>query len=56
MLTQFDTQIQSDELIPAPYNMTPEEYTEFQQEYNSYLDKETAERPMYLWLKEPHNA
>lgn len=39
-MDDFDTQIQCDELVPAPYNMTKEEYEEFCREYNEFLDQQ----------------
>lgn len=44
-MDNFDTEIQSDELIPAPYNMTSEEFAEFCKEYNEYLDKQESYKP-----------
>lgn len=41
-MDDFDTQIQCDESIPAPYNMTKEEYEEFCLEYNDYLDQQES--------------
>jgi hypothetical protein len=51
------TDIQSDEQIPAQYDMTPEEWAEFQREYNDWanvVEKQhqdpLEDRPIYLWL------
>lgn len=44
-MDDFDTQIQCDECIPAPYDMTPEEYAEFCKEYNEWLDQQKGYEP-----------
>ena len=45
--------IQSDESVPAQYEMTAEELIEFQQEYNNWSDtvKQDDDRPLYIWLR-----
>lgn len=46
--------IQSDEMIPAEYEMTKEELLEFQKEYNDWSNKQEQlddDRPLYIWLK-----
>ena len=45
--------IQSDEMIPAEYDMTPEELAEFQKQYNDWSDtnKQDDDRPLYIWLR-----
>lgn len=46
--------IQSDEAVPAEYEMTAEELREFHIEFNQWADQ-TAEldldRPLYIWLR-----
>jgi len=41
--------IQSDEFIPAHYEMTPEEYAEFQEEYNEWADEQDANLPEHWY-------
>ena len=46
--------IQSDEKIPVEYEMTAEELSEFQKEYNDWSDQnkqDDDDRPLYIWLK-----
>lgn len=44
--------IQSDEFVPAQYEMTADELAEFQKEYNQYLDESAeSDRPLYIWLR-----
>ena len=46
--------IQSDEMIPAEYEMTEEELEEFYCEYTEWSDqnkKQDDDRPLYIWLK-----
>ena len=46
--------IQSDEMIPAQYEMTAEELAEFHKEYNDWTDQlpqPDDDRPLYIWLR-----
>jgi len=46
--------IQSDESIPALYDMTADELAEFHAEYNDWSDKIVTaddDRPLYIWLR-----
>ena len=44
----FDN-IQSDEYVPAQYDLSPEEYAEFQDEYEEWADEQDANLPEHWY-------
>jgi hypothetical protein len=46
--------IQSDETVPAEYEMTAEELAEFHTEFNQWIDQAPqldSDQPLYIWLR-----
>jgi hypothetical protein len=46
--------IQSDETVPAEYEMTATELAEFHTEFNQWIDQAPqldSDQPLYIWLR-----